>query len=148
MERLRVSRMKTSNKGMEFIKQFEGCRLTAYKAVPTEKYYTIGYGHYGSDVTPGMNISQADADEYLRRDLEKFEAYVDQTGITLNQNQYDALVSFAYNCGPKNLRRLTLGRTILQIPDAMLLYCKAGGKELKSLKRRREAERKLFLSEV
>lgn len=140
--------MRTSTKGIELIKSFEGCRCLAYKALPSEEYWTIGYGHYGKDVTQGMTITQEQAEEYLRKDLEKFEAYVDQTGITLNQNQYDALVSFAYNCGPKNLRRLTLGRTILQIPDAMLLYCKAGGKELKSLKRRREAERKLFLSEV
>ena len=140
--------MRTSTKGIELIKSFERCRCLAYKALPSEEYWTIGYGHYGKDVTQGMTITQEQAEEYLRKDLEKFEAYVDQTGFTLNQNQYDALVSFAYNCGPKNLRRLTLGRTILQIPDAMLLYCKAGGKELKGLKRRREAERALFLREV
>lgn len=136
--------MKTSKKGIELIKQFEGCRLKAYKAVPTEKYYTIGYGHYGADVVEGMSISAADAEEYLKRDLEKFELYVDKLNLKLNQNQFDALVSFTYNCGPGNLRKLTMGRTIAQIGDAMLLYNKSGGKVLKGLQKRREAERALF----
>lgn len=139
--------MKTSDKGIELIKSFEGCRLQAYKPVPTEKYWTIGYGHYGADVTQGMTITQAQADEYLRKDLKKFEIYVEEVHLKLNQNQFDALVSFTYNCGPKNLQRLILGRTITQIPDAMLKYNKAGGKVLKGLQRRRDAERKLFLGE-
>ena len=138
--------MKTSDKGIELIKQFEGCRLTAYKPVASEKYYTIGYGHYGSDVTPGMTISQADANEFLRRDLGKFELYVTKTGLQLNQNQFDALVSFTYNCGPGNLKKLVNGRTIPQIADALLKYNKAGGKVMKGLTRRREAERALFLT--
>ena len=54
--------MKTSTAGINLIKQFEGCRLTAYKPVPTEKYWTIGYGHYGQDVTPGMKISHGEAE--------------------------------------------------------------------------------------
>ena len=137
--------MITSNKGIEFIKSFEKCRLTAYKALPTEKYFTIGYGHYGADVVEGMSISQDDANEFLRLDLKKFEGYVNKLNLAINQNQFDALVSFTYNCGPKNLNRLVLGRTLSQIADAMPLYCKAGGKELKGLKRRREVERKLFL---
>ena len=140
--------MTTSNNGIELIKKFEGCRLTAYKALPTEKYYTIGYGHYGADVTEGMNISQADAVEFLKRDLQKFEGYVNKVNLAINQNQFDALVSFTYNCGPGNLQKLVLGRTLRQIADALPRYCKAGGKELKGLKKRREAERALFLSEV
>ena len=48
--------MVTSNRGIEFIKAFESCRLTAYKALPQELYYTIGYGHCGPDVTEGMTI--------------------------------------------------------------------------------------------
>lgn len=137
--------MTTSKNGIDLIKQFEGCRLKAYKALPSEQYYTIGYGHYGADVTPGMTISQADADEFLKRDLTKFEMYVEKTGLKLNQNQFDALVSFTYNCGPGNLLKLVAGRTILQIGDAILKYNKAGGKVLKGLQRRREAERALFL---
>lgn len=49
--------MTTSKNGIDLIKQFEGCRLKAYKALPSEQYYTIGYGHYGADVTAGMTIS-------------------------------------------------------------------------------------------
>lgn len=137
--------MTTSKNGIDLIKQFEGCRLKAYKALPSEQYYTIGYGHYGADVTPGMTISQADADEFLKRDLTKSEMYVEKTGLKLNQNQFDALVSFTYNCGPGNLLKLVAGRTILQIGDAILKYNKAGGKVHKGLTRRREAERALFL---
>lgn len=137
--------MTTSKNGIDLIKQFEGCRLKAYKALPSEQYYTIGYGHYGADVTAGMTISQADADEFLKRDLTKSEMYVEKTGLKLNQNQFDALVSFTYNCGPGNLLKLVAGRTILQIGDAILKYNKAGGKVLKGLTRRREAERALFL---
>ena len=138
--------MTTSQKGIDLIKQFEGCRLKAYKALPSEKYYTIGYGHYGADVVEGMTISQAEADEFLRRDLGKFEAYVEKTGLKLNQDQFDALVSFTYNCGPGNLLKLVAGRTTPQIGCAILKYNKAGGKVLKGLTRRREAEHKLYFS--
>lgn len=138
--------MKTSRKGIDLIKKFEGCRYVAYKALPSEQYYTIGYGHYGADVTPGMSITPEDASNFLMRDLGKFELYVEKTvTIPLNQDQFDALVSFTYNCGPGNLRKLVTGRTVSQIADAFLLYNKAGGKVLKGLTRRREAERALFL---
>ena len=137
--------MTTSNKGIEFITSFESLQLSAYKALPTEKYYTIGYGHYGEDVTADMKITINKAKELLKSDLTKFEGYVNKLNLAINQNQFDALVSFTYNCGPKNLHKLVLGRTLSQIADDMPLYCKAGGKELRGLKRRREAERKLFL---
>lgn len=140
--------MTTSNKGIELIQSFEGLRLSAYKALPTEQYYTIGYGHYGADVTADMKITINQAKELLKSDLKKFEGYVNKLNLAINQNQFDALVSFTYNCGPKNLNKLCTGRTLKQIADAMPLYCKAGGKELRGLKRRREAERALFLSEV
>lgn len=140
--------MKTSQRGMELIKSFEGCKYKAYKAVPSEKYWTIGYGHYGPDVTEGMYITPEEATLLLKKDLAKFERQVSEIKLNLNQNQFDALVSFTYNCGPKNLHKLVLGRTLSQIADAMLLYCKAGGKELKGLKRRRAVERDLFLKEV
>ena len=85
--------MKTSQIGVDLIKSFEGCRLAAYKPVPTEKYWTIGYGHYGADVVPGIKITQAQAEAYLKKDLERFENAVTRTGLALNQNQFDALVS-------------------------------------------------------
>lgn len=140
--------MKTSQNGINLIKQFEGCRLEAYKALPTEKYFTIGYGHMGEDVKQGMIISQAKAEELLKKDLEKFEKSVTTATAKysgLNQNQFDALVSFTYNCGAGNLAKLLEGRTLAQVADAMLKYNKAGGKELAGLTRRRKAERELFI---
>ena len=138
--------MKTSNEGINLIKSFEGCRLQAYKPVAAEPCYTIGYGHYGSDVLPGMVISQTQAEAYLAQDLAKYEKSVNALDIPLNQNQFDALVSFAYNCGTGNLKKLTRGRTHQQIADAMLAYNKGSGKVLPGLIKRRQAERTLFLS--
>ena len=137
--------MLTSKAGIELIKQFEGCRLKAYKAVSTEHFYTIGYGHYGSDVSKDMTITKDEAEAFLRKDLLKFESAVNRLGLNINQNQFDALVSFTYNCGQANLRTLVRNRTLSQIADAMLLYNKSGGKVLAGLTKRRKAERELFL---
>ena len=139
--------MKTSEETLKKIKEFEGCRLKAYKPVAAEKYWTIGVGHYGPDVTAGMTITEAQAMDLLRKDIAKFENYVTATGLTLNQNQFDALVSFTFNCGPGNLAKLIKGRDYQQIADAMLLYNKGANKQvLKGLVRRREWERNLFLT--
>lgn len=137
--------MHISQEGINLIKSFEGCRLTAYKALSTEQYHTIGYGHYGADVKPGQTITQSKAEELLKKDLGRFEKYVESTGLKLNQHEFDSLVSFTYNCGPGNLRKLVNGRTHAQIADALLNFNHAGGKELAGLTRRRKAERELFL---
>lgn len=137
--------MKTSQVGIDLIKQFEGCRLIAYKPMASEKYWTIGYGHYGADVHSGQRITQAQAEEYLKQDLSRFEKAVDNLSRPLNQNQFDALVSFAFNCGEGNLKKLCSGRTDAQIAEKILLYNKAGGKTLAGLTNRRKAERELFL---
>lgn len=138
--------MKTSDKGKNIIKKFEGCRLTAYKPIAAEKYYTIGWGHYGADVTANMTISQERADELLTEDLKKFEDRVNGTGLTLTQNQFDALVSFTYNCGAGNLSSLVKNRSLNEIADAMLLYNKGADKKvLPGLVSRRKLERDLFL---
>lgn len=138
--------MFTSKRGKDLIKQFEGCRLQAYKPVSTEKYYTIGYGHYGADVSKDMVITQQQADSMLKTDIKKFEAKVDKYMNTyyFNQNQYDALVSFAFNVG--SIDKLTSNgtRSIEKIRECFSLYNKAGGKVLQGLVRRREAELKLF----
>ncbi len=139
--------MNISKECIDMIKKFEGIRLKAYKALPTEEYYTIGIGHYGPDVSKDMVISEARAEELFKSDVQKFERYVDNLGLDLNQNQFDALVSFTYNCGAGNLRKLVAGRTLNEIADAFLLYNKAGGKELNALTRRRKAERELFLKD-
>lgn len=137
--------MKLSKAGINLIKKYEGLRLKAYKPVPTEKYYTIGYGHYGADVSRETIITETQAEELLRADLDKFERAVVSLNRKWTQNQFDALTSFAFNCGATNLKKLVANRDTLQIADAFLLYNKAGGKTLNGLTRRRKEERALFL---
>lgn len=138
--------MRTSNEGIEIIKRFEGCRLKAYKPVSTEKYFTIGYGHYGPDVKNGMTITQAQAEAYLRADLEKFEKNVMKYDSIYHWQQasFDAMVSFAYNLG--SIDKLTANghRTKEEISEKILAYNKAGGKILQGLVTRRNAEKSLF----
>lgn len=137
--------MKTSSKGVSLIKQFEGCRLTAYKC--PAGVWTIGYGHTAG-VKQGDTITQQTADDYLRNDLAKFESYVLKYDdiYHFNQNQFDALVSFTFNCGAGNLKNLTQNgkRTLAQISANLPLYNKAGGVVLSGLQRRRTAEKTLF----
>ena len=135
--------------GLALIKRFEGCRLKAYKPVPTEKYWTIGWGHYGPDVREGQTITQMEADAMLLSDCQRFADAVDDPACCpltarLNANQRDALISFAFNCGAGCLKTLCKGRTLSQVRDAMALYSKAGGKVLPGLERRRRAEQALF----
>lgn len=132
--------------GLALIKQYEGCRLAAYRCAAG--VWTIGYGHTAG-VHSGMTITQAQADAYLQQDIAKFEGYVNNPAYVpitanLNQNQFDALVSFAFNLGAGNLRKLCKGRTAAQIALAMTSYNKAAGKVLAGLKRRRAAEQALF----
>lgn len=139
--------MKISKTGINLITKYEGLRLTAYKPISTEKCYTIGYGHYGEDVKKDMTITKRKAEELLKADLEKFEQGVTNLNRRWTQNEFDALVSFAFNCGLGNLKRLVANRDKLQIADALLLYNKGGGKILIGLVRRRKEERELFLKD-
>lgn len=139
--------------GLALIKNFEGCRLTAYKPVKTEVYWTIGWGHYGPDVREGQTITQAEADALLVSDCQRFADAVDNPAYypltaQLNANQRDALISFTFNCGAGCLKTLCRGRTLAQICEAMSLYNKAGGNVLAGLTRRRAAEQKLFNTPV
>ena len=139
-----------SAKGIALIKRFEGCRLTAYKC--SAGVWTIGYGHT-SGVHSGQVITQAQADAYLRKDLEKFEKYVNDPAYVpitaqLNDNQFAALVSFTFNCGQGNLKRLCADRNATQIAAAMPQYCKAAGRKLPGLVLRRAAEVDLFNTPV
>lgn len=135
--------MKISTTGLNLIKSFEGCRLTAYKC--PAGVWTIGYGHTGN-VKSGQKITQAKADAYLKSDLAKFEKHVASYDkkYKWTQNEFDALVSFAYNVG--NITGLTNGgkRTKKQISEKILAYDKAAGKTLAGLTRRRQAEKALF----
>lgn len=136
--------------GLALIKQFEGCRLAAYQC--SAGVWTIGYGHTAG-VHKGMKITQAQAEEYLKHDVAKFEKYVNNPSYVpfidkLNQNQFDALVSFAFNLGQGNVKKLCTGRVMNQIPSAMQQYCKAAGKTLPGLQRRRKAEAALYNKKV
>lgn len=137
--------MKISNAGLDLIMRFESCRLSAYKPVNTEKYWTIGYGHNGAEVTPNMRITHAQAIRLLQKDIQRFERAINNLDRTWTQNEFDALVSFAFNCGEANLYKLVYNRNHEQIADAFLLYNKAGGKILKGLVKRRQEERALFV---
>lgn len=135
--------------GLALIKRFEGCRLTAYKVQSSDKYWTIGWGHYGPDVKAGQTITQAEADALLVRDCQSAADAVDNPKncpltAKLNANQRDALISFTYNCGSGCLQTLCKNRSLFQIREAMALYNKSGGKVLTGLVRRRAAEQELF----
>jgi len=141
----------TSSAGINLLKQFEGCRLTAYKALPTEKYYTIGYGHYGPDVAKDMTITQKQADELLKKDLKSYEKAVnDYVKVNITQNMFDALVSFTYNCGTAALKGSTLLKK-LNVGDysgaaeEFLKWNKSGGVVISGLTARRKKEKELFL---
>lgn len=134
---------KISQSGLELIKAFEGCRLTAYWDV---NGYSIGYGHHASDITKGMSITQEVADEFLKKDVEKFEKAVNKLKYDFNQNQFDALVDFAYNCGAGNLLKLTANntRSLKEISHKIPAYNKANGAVLGGLVKRRAAEKQLY----
>lgn len=139
--------MKISETGLNLIKSFEGCRLTAYK--DAAGVWTIGWGHTGG-VYAGQTITQAEADALLVSDLTKYEKKVDKYNGTYdwNQNEFDALVSFAYNIG--SIDQLTANGTRSRdvIAGKILEYNKAGGKVLAGLTKRRAAERGLFLTPI
>ena len=141
--------MKTSPKGIALIKEFEGLRLKAYLC--PGGVWTIGYGHTAG-VKPGMVISEAQAEEYLKADLIAFERYLNGLGLALNQNQFDALVSFIYNVGTGNFSSSTLLRKIRVNPqdnsimDEFLRWVYSKGRVLPGLQRRRLDEMKLYFS--
>lgn len=135
-----------SQAGIDLIKSFEGLSLKAYKCVSTEKYYSIGYGHYGADVKAGQTITKKQAEDLLKQDVQRFVNHVNNymSIYNFNQNQFDALVSFAYNIG--NIKQLTASgtRSISQISASIPLYNKSGGRVLNGLVRRRKKEQELF----
>lgn len=137
--------MQISENGLKLIEQFEGLRLTAYKATRRDKYYTIGYGHYGADVKQGMTITEAQAEAYLRQDVAEAESAVNKySGYGWNQNQFDALVSFAYNVGSVDHLTNHGKRSIEGISAKISEYVYSGGVKLEGLVRRRAAEKTLF----
>jgi lysozyme len=145
--------LRTEKRGVDIIKAFEGLKLQAYfcpAGVPT-----IGYGHTRTvtkaDVTAGKRITPSEAEELLKQDLRTFEAAVwAATGGDLNQAQFDALVSLAFNIGVAGLKKSTVLKAHIRgdfesASRAFGLWNKSKGKTLPGLTRRRAAEAALYL---
>lgn len=134
----------------EFLKRWEGLRLEAYKAVPSERYWTCGYGHYGKDIKPGQVIDEITADLWLDADVKHVQtrlAKLIEVPVTLTQST--ALISFAFNVGIGAFERSTMRRLLNAGKKATAAYefrkwCNSGGVRLDGLVRRREAEMRLF----
>lgn len=153
--------MHISQKGLNLIKEFEGCILQSYddwnekiinKGDTVRGTLTIGYGHI-ENVYPGQTITQAQAEQMLKDDMIKYENQVKQVmnegimNFEVGQNQFDALVSFCYNLGQGCVRTLCRNRNKQTVADMMLEYRNKGSQWEAGLLRRRKAERELFLSE-
>lgn len=144
--------MKINSKGLELIKRWEGLELKAYRC--PANVLTIGYGSTGDHVKENMVITEKEAEALLLKDLERFEEGVQKlVPDTINENQFSALVSLAYNIGLTNLKNSTLLKKLVKgdmkgAADQFLVWRKAAGKVLKGLVKRREAERSLFLEPV
>ncbi len=147
--------MKISEKGINLIKHFEGCHLKPYR--DPIGLYTIGWGHLIGDgkslpIEWFRELTQDEADELLKKDLVRFERGVERLcPFNLTQPRFDALVSFAFNLGLGNLQASTLRRKhnrsdVLGAANEFPRWNKAGGKVLRGLTRRREAEKALYLS--
>lgn len=135
--------MRISENGINLIKRFEGCRLEAYQ--DSVGVWTIGYGST-KGVYKGMKITEKQAEELLRKDLVNAELAVQKYDSKYHwtQNEYDALVSFAFNIGSINQLTAKGTRTKAQISAKIPEYRKAGGKVLQGLVERRIVEKELF----
>lgn len=141
--------MKTSKNGIAIIREFEGCKLTAYRCAAN--VLTIGYGHT-KGVKDGQIITENEAIEFLKQDLNIAETYLNKHLPNLNQNQFDALVSFIFNCGIGAFERSTLFRMIKNNSNDSLIkwefrkWNKANGKILNGLTNRRIKESELYFN--
>lgn len=147
-----MSNFKTSQRGTAFIKGFESLELKAYPDPGTGgKPWTIGWGHT-KGVKPGDRITELEADAFLAEDLAVFELTVKSAvKVPITQNQFDALVSLAFNIGGANFAGSTLVKKLnagdpIGAADQFPRWKFANGKEMRGLVRRRAAERELFLS--
>lgn len=143
--------MKFNDKGLKLIMEFEGFRSTAYK--DQGGVLTIGYGHT-DNVYPGASISLQDAKDLLSKDI-NYKVSIIRSYITqeLNDNQFSALVSFAYNLGTGALKGSTLLKLVNEgnfelASEQFERWDRVDGKEVNGLFRRRIAERDLFLDTV
>jgi len=143
-----VNNLSYSDQGLALTAQFEGLQLTAYQ--DPVGVWTIGYGHTGPDVVPGLTITQEQASDLLLQDVSGAVAAVNRlVTIPLTQNQFDALVDFTFNVGQGNLASSTLLRELNAGNTAgaaaqFLVWVYAKGVELPGLVTRRQAEAALF----
>ena len=145
-----------SSKGLELIKSFEGLSLHAYLC--SANVPTIGYGstYYANDqkVKMGDKITKEQAEVLLRKTVRDFEQNVNALLNTtpVNQNQFDALVSFAFNLGTGALAKSTLLTLVKANPNDVSIsrefdkWVNAGGKKVKGLVLRRKKEAELYFS--
>jgi len=140
--------MQTSQAGIDLIKRFEGLRLKVYTCPAGVK--TIGYGHTAGVTMDTLPITEEQAEAFLVEDLKKFERGVLSTvKVPLTQGQFDALVSFAFNLGLGALQGSTLLKRLnasQPCADQFERWIFANGVAMPGLRRRREAERRLFES--
>lgn len=139
-----------SQNGIDLIKKWEGCRLKAYRC--PAGVLTIGYGHT-KGVKEGQTITQSEAEELLKQDLQKYVDHVryydEKCSYNFNQNEFDALCSFAFNIGSLNGITNNGKRTKFQIGCKIKSYVYAGGKKMQGLINRRTEEYNLYMkSEV
>lgn len=141
--------MVTGYKGINLIKSFESLQLEAYKC--PAGVWTIGYGHT-KGVKPGDKIDVQKAEQLLAEDLREFEQAVNRECKNVNQNQFDALVSFTFNVGVGSFTKSTLLKCVKANPQNVNIayefsrWTKAKGVELPGLIRRRKAESALYFS--
>ena len=141
--------MQTTEILFEKLKSFEGCRLQAYQ--DAAKVWTIGYGHT-KGVKKGDNITQVEAEAYLREDVEEVEGQILALNLNLTQPQFDALVSFVYNVGIGAFKESTLlrfireGRSENDIKKQFCSWVYSNGRTLPGLVKRREWESIRFFS--
>jgi GH24 family phage-related lysozyme (muramidase) len=143
--------MKTSPIGVALIKKFEGLRTTSYKDVGG--VWTVGYGSTGPEIGPDLVITEKRASELLEQDIRTAEKGVlDALKVPVNQNEFDALVSFAFNVGVNAFKSSTLckllndGATESTVAAEFSRWINVEGKPNEGLKKRRQAEKQLFLS--
>ena len=140
--------MRTSQKGVSLIKSFEGLRLKSYQ--DSVGVWTIGYGATRG-INAGMTITNDQAERMLLNDIARFEPEIERlVKVTLNQAQWDALMSFTYNLGAANLSSSTLLKMLnagdyAGAAEQFPRWNKAGGQVLSGLVKRRAAERAMFL---
>lgn len=147
--------MEYSKDGLHLTERFEGCRLVAYPDPGSGgDPWTIGYGHTGPEVIEGLEITQDQAEQYLAQDIKQAEANVNAVvHVELTQEEFDALVDFAFNCGCRNLDSSTLMKKLNAgdyegASQEFIKWDMAAGHHMAGLLKRREAEAAMFISKL